>query len=494
MVQLNGEFLSLETIQRVAKQGEEVSIHPDALARMAEGRAVIDDILSTDRVVYGVNTGFGKLADIVIPPSQLKTLQLNLVRSHACGVGRPLSEPEVRAMMLLRLNVLLLGRSGARPLIAQRLAEMLNEHVHPVVPEKGSVGASGDLAPLAHLALGVIGEGHVIEKGQAIHASEGATNPVELEAKEGLSLLNGTQAIGAVGSLALSRGLQAVMTATLAGAMSLEAVLGTDAAFDSRIHTSRHHQGQMVIAQVLRSALEGSEIRESHREGDPRVQDAYCLRCMPQVHGAALLALEHVASIFENETAAATDNPLVFTEGDVISGGNFHAAPLAYALDYAAIVLTDLASISERRIDRLINPDLNEGLPAFLTQESGVGSGFMMAHVTAVALLNECKVLSHPASVDNAPTSGGKEDHVSMGMTAALKFRQIVENVETILAIELLCAAQGLEFRRPLRAGAGVERAYAWVRKAVPALETDRILSTDIERIRARLTSGDYPA
>ena len=358
-------------------------------------------------------------------------------------------------MLLLRANVLAKGHSGVRVRVAELLAGMLNHRVHPVVPSRGSVGASGDLAPLAHLALALIGEGDVFFRGERVPAliamKATGLQPLVLEAKEGLALLNGTQAMVATGGLALLRGLRVAKLFDLAGAMSLEALMGTPTPFDARIHQARPHAGQMAAARHLRELLAESEIRESHRHNDSRVQDAYCLRCMPQVHGAARGALEHGREVIEIEAGSATDNPLIFPgedgeDAEILSGGNFHGAPLALALDYAAIALTDLISISERRIDRLINPDINEGLPAFLSDSPGVSSGLMIAHVTAAALLNESKVLAHPASIDSVPTSGGKEDHVSMGMTSALKLKRIVENAELVLAIELMAAAQGLEY------------------------------------------------
>lgn len=488
MIRLEGQPLSLDQIRAVAEQFMPVSIGPTALQKMQASRDVINAIVKRGDAVYGVNTGFGRLSDVRIADQDLAQLQLNLVRSHACGVGEPLSEAETRAMMLLRANVLACGYSGARTLLAETLAAMLNERVHPFVPARGSVGASGDLAPLAHLALVVIGEGTAWFEGELLSGADAMARanitPVSLGAKEGLALLNGTQAIGAVGNLALRRARNALKWATIAGAMSLEALRDTPVAFDERIQQARPHLGQIQVSEDLRALLMGSEIRESHRLDDPRVQDAYSLRCVPQVHGAVSGVLEHVQAIFEVESGSGTDNPLVFAEsGDVLSGGNFHGAPLAYALDYAAIALTDLASISERRIDRLVNPDLSEGLPPFLSRQPGMGSGFMMAHVSAVALLNECKVLSHPASVDNAPTSGGKEDHVSMGMTAALKFRQIVDNVERVIAVELLAAAEGLEHRLPLKPGVGVAQAYDQIRKIADPLLEDRPLGTDIDRI-----------
>ena len=400
-------------------------------------------------------------------------------------------------MLLLRANVLALGYSGARPLIIETLIAMLERGVHPLIPEKGSVGASGDLAPLAHLALTVIGEGEAFYKGERMASIDAlkraGIEPVELEAKEGLALLNGTQGMAAVGGLALHRAETLARAADVAGAMTLEALRGTPVAFDERIHAVRPHPGQVEVAAHLRELLSESEIRASHVLNDPRVQDAYSLRCMPQVHGAVRGALHHAREIVETETGSATDNPLVFAnENEVLSGGNFHGAPLALAFDYAAFALTDLISITERRIDRLVNPDYNEGLPPFLTAHPGISSGFMIAQVTAAALLNEARVFAHPASIDNIPTDGGKEDHVSMGMTAATKLRSIVENAEYVVAIELLAAAQGLEFRLPLRPGRGVHRAYEIVRSSVPPLTQDRALSSDIQKIAEVIRHGGF--
>ena len=496
-MELNGKALTLEQIAAVAIDDERVAISPSARPGIAASRKVIEEIVARDAVVYGVNTGFGKLSDVRVPQDELRQLQLNLVRSHACGIGEPLSEPEVRAMMLLRANVLTLGFSGIRWEVIGLLCEMLNRRVHPVVPEKGSVGASGDLAPLAHLALSVIGEGEAFFEAERIATAEAMRRaklkPVELEAKEGLALLNGTQAMHAVGGLALLRAQRLARVADVSGAMSLEALKGTPVAFDPRLQEARPHPGQKAVAQHLLSLLGDSEIRESHLTDDPRVQDAYSLRCMPQVHGAVRGALAHCEDVLLIESASATDNPLVFAQtGDVISGGNFHGAPLAFAFDYAAIAITDLMSISERRTDRLVNPDKSEGLPAFLAQRPGVESGFMIAHVAAASLLNEARVLTHPASVDNITTSGGKEDHVSMGMTSALKLRSIVELAENLLAVELLTATQGLEYRRPLRAGRGVERAFAAVRKVSPPLTHDRALAGDIVRVAEAIRRGDF--
>ena len=496
-MQLNGQPLALTQIAAVALGAERVEILPAAHARILASRKVIDDIVARDTVVYGVNTGFGKLADVRVAKNELRELQLNLVRSHACGIGQPLSEPEVRAMMLLRANVLTLGFSGIRLEIIQMLCEMLSRGVHPVVPEKGSVGASGDLAPLAHLALTLIGEGEAFFEGKRMESREALQRaklkPIQLEAKEGLALLNGTQGMHAVGGLSILRAKRLARVADVAGAMTLEALKDTPVAFDARLQDARPHPGQKAAAAHLLSLLQGSQIRESHRQNDPRVQDAYSVRCMPQVHGAVRGALTHCEEVLLIESASATDNPLVFPEsGDVISGGNFHGAPLGLALDYAAIALTDLMSMSERRTDRLINPDKSEGLPAFLARQPGLQSGFMIAHVAAASLLNEARVLAHPASTDNVTTSGGKEDHVSMGMTAALKLRSIVDLAENLVAIELLAGAEGLEHRRPLKAGAGVERAFAAVRKIAPALTQDRPLSGDIAHVAETIRRGDF--
>jgi histidine ammonia-lyase len=496
-MQLNGQTLTLAEIATVAFGDTPVKVSSSARPRVLASRKVIEDIIAHDRVVYGVSTGFGKLSDARIPRGETGQLQLNLIRSHACGIGNPLSEPEVRAMMLLRANVLALGFSGIRLEIIEMLCDLLNHRVCPIIPEKGSVGASGDLAPLAHLALTLIGEGEAFFRDERMKSREAlqraGLEPQRLEAKEGLALLNGTQAMHAAGGLALFRAKRLARVADVAGAMSLEALKGTPVAFDVRLQDARPHPGQKAVAKHLLSLLKGSEIRQSHLKNDPRIQDAYSLRCMPQVHGAVRGALSHCEDVLLIESGSATDNPLVFSEsGDVISGGNFHGAPLALALDYAAIALTDLMSISERRIERLVNPDMNEGLPAFLARQPGMQSGFMIAHVAAAALLNEAKVLAHPSSIDNVPTSGGKEDHVSMGMTGALKFRAIVDLAENVLAIELLAGAEALEHRHPLKAGVGVERAFTALRKIAQPLTEDRSLSGDIARVAEAIRQGDF--
>ena len=496
---LAGQPLTLEQIAKVAEGTLQPALSRAAFTRMNSSRALVERLLKEQKIVYGVNTGFGKLADVHISTCDLEQLQVNLVRSHASGLGAPLTELETRALMLLRANVLATGHSGCRPLVAETIFQMLAHRVTPRIPEKGSVGASGDLAPLAHLALAMIGEGHCFHAGQWRPSREAlkmsGIAPLQLAAKEGLALLNGTQAMAAVGSLALLRGERAAKLADLGGAMSLEALRGTPVAFDARIHQARPHTGQQASAAHLRALLQDSDIRDSHLTNDPRVQDAYCLRCMPQVHGAVRTALSHAREVVEVESGSATDNPLVFEDsGDILSGGNFHGAPLAYVYDYAAIALTDLISIIERRIDRLINPDLNEGLPPFLSAQPGLSSGYMIAHVCVASLLSEAKILAHPASVDSVPTSGGKEDHVSMGMTAALKLRQIVENAECALAIELMAAAEGLKYRRPLRSSASVEKAYEIVRTHVPGLTSDRPPSPDIEALSTAIKTGEFDA
>ncbi len=499
MLELDGQELTLAQVAAVASGTDHVSLAPAARARVEQSRRVVEQIVDEGRAVYGVNTGFGKLSDVHIPKSQLRELQLNLVRSHSCGVGAPLSEAEARAMLLLRANVLAEGFSGCRPILIETLIELIERGVTPVIPEKGSVGASGDLAPLAHLALTVIGEGEAFYRGERLPGREALQRadiePVELEVKEGIALLNGTQAMGAVGGLALYRAERVARLADVAGAMTLEAVRGTPVAFDERIHAARPHRGQIEVAAHLRELLRDSQIRQSHLENDPRVQDAYSLRCMPQVHGAIRDALRHARETVEIETGSATDNPLVFAEtGEVLSGGNFHGAPLALAFDFAAIAMTDLMSITERRVDRLVNPDANEDLPPFLTSHPGAASGFMMMQIVAAALLNEARVLAHPSSIDNVPTDGGKEDHVSMGMTGATKLRAIVDNAELITAIELITAAEGLEYRAPLQPGRGVKQAYEIVRRHVTRLTNDRAMSEEIQIMATAIRDGEFDA
>lgn len=492
---ITGSGLKLEDVADVALSARPVALSGEALAKVAEARRLVEALLAEGRLVYGVNTGVGKLSDVTLSGDEIRQLQVNILRSHAAGVGEPLAEAEVRAAMLLRANALARGRSGVRPVVLETIVALLNRGVHPVVPARGSCGASGDLAPAAHLGLALIGEGEAFYRGRRMPArqalSEAGIAPLVLEAKEGLSIVNGTQFMAGLGALAALRAEHLVDTADVAGALSLESLLGTDRAFDPRIQAERPHRGQIESAEHLRRMVAESGIVASHRECR-RVQDAYSLRCMPQVHGAARDCLRFARAVLETEINSATDNPLVFAaEGEVLAGGNFHGAPLAYALDLMAIVLADLGTISERRIERLVNPDLS-GLPAFLSSRPGLGSGFMLAQVTAAALASENKILAHPASVDSIPTSGNKEDHVSMGMAAALKLNQIIENVEAILAIELLCACQGIDFLRPLEPGRGSKRAYALLRSEVPSLEEDRPLSPDIARVREMIRAGAF--
>lgn len=492
-IELNGESLTLEALERIAMGGVRVRLTPDAVERMRESRATVDRALSEGKTVYGVTTGFGIFADVAISPQKVLELQRNLILSHSAGMGDPLSPPAVRAMMALRANALAKGLSGIRVEVVERLLALLEADALPRIPEQGSVGASGDLAPLAHLAAGLMGEGEILLGGEWLDArvalERAGVEPVTFEAKEGLAMINGTQAICAIGGLAVARARRLLDMADWTAAMTLDALRGTDAAFDSRIHAARPHEGQRLVAARMRALLESSAIRDSHRDCG-RVQDAYSLRCIPQVHGSARDAVEFAAGRFLIEINSATDNPLVFPEGDVVSGGNFHGAPVAMACDVAAIAMTDLASIAERRVERLVNPHLSD-LPAFLVREGGVQSGFMMAQVTAAALVSESKSLAFPASVDSIPTSAGKEDHVSMGPLAARKLERIVTNAGRVLAIEAMCAAQALEFHRPLRSSECVEHLHARIRSVVPSWDRDRFLHPDLEKLERLLDEVD---
>jgi len=488
---LDGNSLTLEDMESVARSRREVGLAPAARAGVVRARKIVDDAVSQNAVVYGVTTGFGNFADVVIPAGRLRELQLNLVRSHAAGVGDPLTREQTRALMLLRANVLAKGFSGVRPETLDLLVAMINAGVHPVVPSQGSVGASGDLAPLAHLALALVGEGQCTYEERVRPSAEALSaaglRPVVLEAKEGLALINGTQLMTAVAGLALAEAWRLARTADVTGALTLDALKGTDVAFDPRIHAARPHPGQAASARNLRKLLAGSPIRESHRDCG-KVQDAYTLRCMPQVHGAVRDALEFATRTISIEINAATDNPMVFADsGELLSGGNFHGEPVAIAADVLAIAVAELGAISERRTERLVNPALS-GLPAFLTPQGGIQSGLMIAHVTAAALASENKTLAHPASVDSIPTSANKEDHVSMSPIAARKLAAIVRNLEWVLAIELLTAFQAMEFLRPLRSSAPLERVRGSFRRAVPAWDEDRRLAPDLEKARAFLS------
>jgi histidine ammonia-lyase len=509
---LNGNDLTLESFEQVVLHRQPVLLEPEARERVVRAREVVDSLVAGDRLAYAITTGVGHLADVRISADQARELQINLVRSHAVGVGDPLSEAESRAMMLLRANSLAKGFSGVRALVIETLCNMLNRGVHPVIPSQGSVGASGDLAPLAHLALVLIGEGEalfegrVMDGGAAMKAAQIAT--IQLEPKEAISLINGTQAMLAVGSLALLEARTLATTADVLGSISLDALQGTDVAFDERIHLARPHAGQTLVAKHLRTMLEGSALRERHRDCK-RVQDAYSMRCIPQVHGAVLDVLDYARQVFEIEMNSAVDNPLVFvkpqpkgspakpqdpTEGEVVSGGNFHGQPIAFALDFLAISISALAGISERRIERMVNPALSEGLPAFLATGAGLNSGFMMPQVTAAALVSENKVLGHPASVDSITTSGNKEDYVSMGMTAALKLRRVIQNVRHVLAIEALAAAQAVDLLAPLKPGKRAQQALKEIRAVSPMMTQDRSLAKDIARVAEVIHQGKLSA
>jgi histidine ammonia-lyase len=514
---ISGNDLTLEAVRDVAVERRPVLLDPDAREAVDRSRAVVDALVAENRVSYAITTGVGKLADVRIAGDQIRELQLNLVRSHAGGIGEPLSAAETRAMMLLRANSLSKGHSGVRGAVIDTICEMLNRGVTPMVPSQGSVGASGDLAPLAHLALALIGEGECLdEKGLRIPAADAMRRaqikPLVLEAKEAVSLINGTQAMLAVGVLALLAAEILADTADVIGALSLDALRGTDVAFDERIHTARPHPGQLRTAANLRRMLEGSPLRQSHVDCD-RVQDAYSLRCMPQVHGAVRDTLTHCREVMEIEVNSAVDNPLVFMktvpthvgadalvgpakrssaglDADVISGGNFHGQPLAFALDFLGIALSALAGISERRLERLVNPALSEGLPPFLAAGAGLNSGFMMAQVAAASLVSENKVLAHPASVDSITTSGNKEDYVSMGMTAALKLKRIVENSRNAMAIEAMAAAQALDFLAPLKTSKRGQAAHAAIRSVCATMDKDRVMYQDFARVADLIASG----
>ena len=524
VLHIDGDQLTHDDLREVVYEQRPVLLAPDARQKVLASRKVVDELVRENRVAYAVTTGVGKLSDVRIPPDQIRELQLNLLRSHAVGVGTPLAENVTRAMMLLRANSLAKGFSGVRPVLIDTLCEMLSRGVHPLIPSQGSVGASGDLAPLAHLALVLVGEGEAIFQGRRMRGAEamGAAQvkTVALEAKEAISLINGTQAMLAIGTLSLLAAQILVDTADVLGALTLDALRGTTVAMDERIHRARPHSGQMHSASNVRRLLEGSEIRQSHIDCN-RVQDAYSLRCIPQVHGAVRDTLAFCRHVFDVEMNSAVDNPLVFPSphsqrepmrpskvpamddrrakgtvneqsdsGQVLSGGNFHGEPIAFALDYLAIALTALAGISERRIERMVNPALNEGLPPFLASGAGLNSGFMMPQVTAAALASENKVLAHPASVDSITTSGNKEDYVSMGMSAALKLERVVVNATHVLAIEAATVAQAIDFLAPLKTSPRLQKVHSAIRAISPALERDRVLAEDFSRLANAIAEG----
>jgi histidine ammonia-lyase len=497
-VELNGHHLTFDQVYEVACDGAKVSLARVASEKMQASRNVVDKLVASGKTAYGINTGFGKLASVRISTEQARQLQVNLVRSHCCGVGEPLSKSETRSIMLLRANALAKGLSGVKPATVETLCAMLNAKVHPVIPSQGSVGASGDLAPLAHLAQVVIGEGHAEFHGEILPGGEALRRakitPVQLDAKEGLSLLNGTQGMLALLSLALRDADALTDTADVAAALSLDALRGSPGAFDSRIMHARAYPGAARTARNLAHLNEGSEIRESHRaaERDTRVQDAYSLRCTPQVHGAVRDSLSQAREMALVELNSATDNPLVFVnekdEGDIISGGNFHGQPLAMAADQVAIAIATLGGISERRIEQMTNP-LTSLLPAFLTPEPGLNSGFMIAQVTAAALASENKALATPHSVDSISTSGNQEDYVSMGMSGARRLQRMLQNLQHILSIELLCACQGIDLLAPLQTGALAKQAYDAVRAKSAKVTEDRPLAPDINTISELISS-----
>ncbi len=495
VVVLDGETLTIDTLVQAAYDASvRIELSAEARARVDRARGVVDRWIAEGRVVYGLTTGFGEFANVVIPPADVHALQENLIISHAAGMG-PLLPPEiVRAMMILRVNALAKGHSGVRSSTLDALIAMINANIIPVVPSQGSVGSSGDLAPLSHLALALIGRGECVVEGARMPSADvlrahGIT-PVVLEAKEGLALINGTQMMCAFGALALHRAMNLAAHADIIGALSCDALRGTDNAFDPRLHATRPHPGQIQSAANLRALMQGSAIRESHRTNDTKVQDAYSLRCMPQVHGATRDTLAFAKGVIEREMNAVTDNPLIFPDDDIhVEGGNFHGQPLALVLDYLAIAVAELANISERRTERMVNHALG-GLPRFLTPKGGLHSGMMIAQYTAAALVSENKIHAHPASVDSIPTSANQEDHNSMGSIAARKLWTVVTNVENVLGIELLCAAQGIDLLRPLTSSAPLERVVAHVREVVPFATEDRVLYHDMEATRAIVASG----
>jgi histidine ammonia-lyase len=493
MIELDGSTLRLEDVVAVAKASGPVRIAPSALKNMDDSRRRVDEAMFGSKPVYALNTGVGLLANIRLDENEIEAMQVNLIRSHCCGVGTPLDVSVVRGMMLIRANVLAKGFSGIRPVVAERICDLLNHGITPVIPSRGSVGASGDLAPLAHMALVLIGEGRAEYKGEILPTSVCFTrvglSPLVLLGKEGISLLNGTQAMLSIGCLRLHELEELFFSAQTTSALSIEALRGTDAAFDPRLHEARPQTGQLLSAANLAELLRGSSIPRTHGEGS-RIQDAYCLRCIPQVHGAVWDTLVHARRIFEIELNSATDNPLVFDDA-IISGGNFHGAPLALALDFLAIALCQLAGISERRTERLLNPSLNEGLPAFLASSPGLESGLMMAQVTAAALVAELRVLASPASTGSIPTSGNQEDFVSMGMTAALKLDQAVTLARMVIAIELLAATRALDLRGDVST-AVLEDARARFRARIPAWEEDCVLSTWMEEAAGFLAGAAF--
>ena len=485
MVILTGETLTLDQIRQICYLDEAVSISPDSMKRVNESREAVEKIVADKRTIYGINTGFGKFSDVIINEQDVNALQLNLIRSHACGVGEPFPEVVSRAMVLLRLNALIKGFSGIRPIIAERLKELLNLRIHPVVPQQGSLGASGDLAPLSHLALVLLGEGKVFYEGKVCTTEEAYSKeglePIVLQAKEGLALINGTQAMTAMGVVNWIEANDLANQSEWIAALTMEGLEGVIDAFHPAIHEARGYKQQMDVAERMRNLLAGSNL--TTRQGEKRVQDAYSLRCIPQVHGASWQALDYVKEKLEIEMNAATDNPLIFDGGEtVISGGNFHGQPIAIAMDFMKIAVAEFASISERRIERLVNPQLND-LPPFLSPQPGLQSGAMIMQYSAASLVSENKTLAHPASVDSIPSSANQEDHVSMGTIAARHAHSIIQNVRRVLAIECICALQAVQYRGVEKMAPKTRSFYEEARKIVPSITEDRIFSEDIERL-----------
>ncbi|MFN3532765.1 MAG: histidine ammonia-lyase [Candidatus Brocadia sp.] len=490
---LNGNDLTFDQFIKAVRNGYQVMLSEEAVVKVMRARETIQHALNSKRVIYGLTTGFGALSDVVISKEQIKQLQKNILMSHAAGVGNYLDEETTKAILLLKINDLAKGNAGIKQETLQTLVEMFNKGVYPLVPEKGSVGASGDLAPLAHMALVLIGYGQASFNGRILSGKaameEAGIQLVDLDAGEGLALINGTQVMTAIGAITVCDAMNLLKTADIAAGMSLEVLLASNIELNKKIHDVRPHPGQIISADNLRRIIQNSEIVSSHKDCT-RVQDAYSIRCSPQVHGASIDALHYARRVLEIEMNAATDNPLIFPETDqIISGGNFHGQPVALALDFLAIALSEIANISERRTERLVNPYLS-GLPAFLIKDAGLNSGFMIAQYTAAALVSENKVLAHPASVDSIPTSANKEDHVSMGTIAARKCREILKNAEYVISIELLCAAQAMDLFTNLKAGAGTMEAYHLIRMHISHMEQDRILSDDINTMYKLVHEG----
>ncbi len=493
-IHLDGHSLTIPDVVAVARGHARVAVDPKAWQAVAASRKVVDGLVARGEVAYGITTGFGEFAHVTIEPAQVRDLQRNLLMSHAVGVGEPLARDIVRAMMLIRANTLLKGHSGVRRIVIERLVTLLNDDLVPVVPSRGSVGSSGDLCPLAHMALPLIGLGRIeysdgfVVAAAAAHEKEGL-KPLVLEAKEGLALINGTQMMAAIGCLVADDATGLLQDAQVTAAMSIEALLGSVVPFDDRVHALRPHTGQRLVAANLRALTAKSEVVHSH-EGCDRVQDAYSLRCTPQVLGPVHDVVRQARQVLEVEINAATDNPLVFPDGAILSQGNFHGEVLAFQLDFLAIAVSELANLAERRTERLVNPNLSEGLKPFLVDSGGLNSGYMIAQYTAAALVSENKVLSHPASVDSIPTSANQEDHNSMGSIAALKLLQVLGNARSVVAIEALCAAQALDYKAPLKPGKGSAAARKRIRADIPRLDSDRILADDVATMTGLLEKG----